>query len=191
MNEERNFLKACEAWDFVQVQKYLDKGVDVNLKVAGNFALKCAARPRKIKDGNFQSGIQLLELLLACPNINVNNKDDEGITAFMLACMFGSLEVAERMLSFPDLNINQCDNQGRTAFMWACLNERRVIGDRRMMIIPGIDIYHRVRRGTPAFMWECRSGSFEIAQLMLNIPDNDLSGRKYYLSLMNYFQCVY
>ena len=71
---EHLFLKACEAWNCAKVKEYLDKGVDVNLKEGGNFALKHAAGPRKNKGGKRRSGLQLLELLLDCPKIDVNIK---------------------------------------------------------------------------------------------------------------------
>ena len=90
------------------------------MKEGGNFALKYAAGPRKDKCGKRRLWLALLEVLLNCPSIDVNNKDDEGITAFMWACINGRQEVVERMSSFPGLDINHRDRYGgNSAFMLA------------------------------------------------------------------------
>ena len=96
--EERGFLNACQAWNCVKVKEYLDKGVDVNVTDEWGgfrgFALKYVARH------DSRENLQLLDVLLACSSINVNNKDDKGMTALMWASDAGSQHVAlvaERM----------------------------------------------------------------------------------------------
>ena len=81
IKEKTKFLKACEAFDCDKVKEYLDKGIDVNVKSdCGNFALKYAAIVRKDQSGKWRLGLNMLEVLLSCPNIDVNQKDHWGRT---------------------------------------------------------------------------------------------------------------
>ena len=59
MNEERNFLEACRALDVDKAKEYLAKGMDVNVKVEGNFALKCVVDKIRIGSNWYQSRIHL------------------------------------------------------------------------------------------------------------------------------------
>ena len=128
MSEVIDFLRDLEQ-SSVKVKEYLGKGVDVNVKdnAGANFAIKYAARQRKKRNGKCASGIQLLEELLLCPNLDVNNKDWEGKTAFMWSCINGSWEVAERLLTVPGVDLNHRDKLGMTAFMWSCFYGRKEI----------------------------------------------------------------
>ena len=168
MKEKTNFLKACETWNCAKVKEYLDNGVDVNVRDGANFALKHVAAPRKNKSGKRLSGIQLLEVLLACPNIDVNIQDNDGKTAFLLACINGSREVAERMLTL-NIDVNHRDKRGKTAFMWSCIYGRREIVD-MLLKNPKIDIHYRDNTGRNAFMMSCNGGQKQIVEKLLAYP---------------------
>ena len=49
-------------------------------------------------------GVEMVEKLLSCPDIDVNKKDYYGRTALMYAIVFGNVDVVERLLSDPRLN---------------------------------------------------------------------------------------
>ena len=168
MSGKTNFLKACETWNCAKVKEYLDNGVDVNVRDGANFALKHVAAPRKNKSGKRLSGIQLLEVLLACPNIDVNIQDNDGKTAFLLACINGSREVAERMLTL-NIDVNHRDKRGKTAFMWSCIYGRREIVD-MLLKNPKIDIHCLDNTGRNAFMMSCNGGQKQIVEKLLSYP---------------------
>ena len=176
MSEVTNFLKACEAWDCVKVKEYLDKGVDVNVKDGGKFALKYAAGQRGLKDGRCISGIQLLEELLLCPNLAVNNTDSVGRTAFMWSCMYGSREVVERLLTVPGVDINHRDDLGYTAFMLACHSRSKEIVE-LLLGNPNVDTNGVNKSGRTAFMMTCKQGWKEIVERMMEHTEVDINHR--------------
>ena len=53
--------------------------------------------------------------------IELNEKDDEGLSAFMHACRYGHYDVAQLLLNHSDkIELNAKDNSGETALMQAC-----------------------------------------------------------------------
>ena len=171
-----DFLKACGAWNCVKVKEYLDKGEDVNVREGGHFALKYAAGPRKNKGGKRSSGLLLLEELLRSPKIDVNIKDDEGKTAFMWACINGSLEVAKRMLNIRGLDFNHRDHQGHSAFMLSCIKGRTEIVD-MLLKCHKLDFNIRDDTGKNALMLSCHGGWTSIVEKLLANPTIDINCR--------------
>ena len=157
MTEDSDFLEACKAFNCAKVKEFLDEGVDINVRVYGYFALKNAVRLRKHKDGGCcEEGLpdlQLLEILLACPSIDVNNKDDIGRTALMQACYRQNQKAVETLLRVQGLDINHCDHNGTTALIIAS----SVVGSEDtvevLLAAPGIDSNCQDKRGRTAMMF--------------------------------------
>ena len=172
--EELGFLNACQAWNCVKVKEYLDKGVDVNVTDEWGgfrgFALKYVARHDN------RENLQLLDVLLACSSINVNNKDDKGRTALMWASFAGSQHVAQRLLDVPGIDINHQDIFGKTALIISCGHGWTNIV-KKMLAHPLINFNHRDHYGRTAFMWACVNGKMEVVDLFLEIPEVDFNSR--------------
>ena len=63
---------------------------------------------------------EIVKLLLARENIDVDAQNKHGQTAFMLACMVGNLGVVKVLLDYPEsIDFNCEDYLGRTAFVLA------------------------------------------------------------------------
>ena len=52
-------------------------------------------------------------------SVNLNQSDNNGNTALMLAAYYGHTKVVELLLSDKRVNVNQSDNNGTTALMLA------------------------------------------------------------------------
>ncbi|KAJ5948731.1 hypothetical protein N7454_002038 [Penicillium verhagenii] len=63
--------------------------------------------------------IQLVDVLLRCPQINVNLQDRNNRTPLIFAVAVGNSEILKRILAREDLNINLQDYQGRSAIFYA------------------------------------------------------------------------
>ena len=175
--EERSFLNACKACNCVKVKEYLDKGVDVNVTDEWGgfrgFALKYVAIVARHDN---RENLQLLDVLLACSSINVNNKDDKGRTALMWASFAGSQHVAQRLLDVPGIDINHQDIFGKTALIISCGHGWTNIV-KKMLAHPLINFNHRDHYGRTAFMWACVNGKMEVVDLFLEIPEVDFNSR--------------
>ena len=66
--------------------------------------------------------VEVVKLLLAHPNINVNLKDKDGQTPFSRACQFRKVSVVQLMLNDPRVDLTLSDNSGRTPLWWASFN---------------------------------------------------------------------
>ena len=84
LNEvERSFLEACENFDLDKVRECIDRGVDVNVRSEDLnwFGLKYAAADQDFTD----ESVELCNILLSHPDIDVQNKDSFGDTALVTA----------------------------------------------------------------------------------------------------------
>ena len=80
---EREFLEACGIFDLDKVRKCIDHGVDVNVRSEDLnwFGLKFAAVDTEFSD----ESIELCDILLSDPDIDLENRDYDGNTAIVLA----------------------------------------------------------------------------------------------------------
>ena len=63
--------------------------------------------------------LEVVKLLLAHPNINVNLKDNDGQTLFLLGCLNGHVLVVRVLLKDPRVDVTLEDNNGCTPLWWA------------------------------------------------------------------------
>ena len=79
----------------------------------GNFYHTCLTGACDIVDCH-DSNIEMVQLLLAQPNILVNlPNNDTGRTALHYACNMGHVEIVSRLLKHPDTNPNKEDFEGK------------------------------------------------------------------------------
>jgi ankyrin repeat protein len=62
---------------------------------------------------------EIVKLLLARPEININHADKDVDTALTIALDKGHVEIVKLLLSRPEININHADNTGATALIYA------------------------------------------------------------------------
>jgi len=63
--------------------------------------------------------VEVVKLLLAHPNINVNLKDKSGRTPFSYGCECDNVSVVEVLLKDPRVDVTLEDDDGRTPLWWA------------------------------------------------------------------------
>ena len=72
------------------------------------------------RHSNTYSNIEIVKLLLKCPNININSCNKKGYTSLLLATIYNNLDVIELLLQHPNININSYNHKGNTSLIFAC-----------------------------------------------------------------------
>ena len=72
--------------------------------------------------------VKMVELLVTCNDINIDQEDDNGMTAFMWACRYGHVEIA-KLLVAKKSDINHQNKDGNSALMLACRSGMKDIVD--------------------------------------------------------------
>ncbi len=117
----------------ILLKDYDPEYVDINASNNfGIFPLSAAA---------YGGNVDVIQLLLAIPEIDVNNSDHVlGITALMSASFNGHTSAVETLLqTSTDINVNAQNNMGMNALMYA--SERAYVGVARTLLeFPDIDV---------------------------------------------------
>jgi ankyrin repeat protein len=133
------------------VQSLISRGADVNYEKDEWTLLRLASR---------HGQVETVKMLIAAEDIDLDATDYCLGTAFMLACMFGQLEIAKALLaahklnssSSSSFNVNAHDILGNTALMNSCTNcLAEVVG--QLLASPNIDAYAKNNDGKTAL--EC------------------------------------
>ena len=107
-------------------------------------------------------------------NIELNAKDTNGWTVFMVACFNGHPDVVKLLLDHSDRNIelNARMNTGMTAFMLACYNGQTDVV-KLLLYHSGssIDVNAKTTHGWTAFMLACFRGHTDVVKLFWNHSD--------------------
>ena len=139
---------------------------------------------------------QIVQLLLECFNCEENGlniKDENGFTAFMVACNDGHKDVVKLLLDQSErIDLNARDFNGMTAFMWACQNGHRNVAKLLLdHFDPNIDLNATSRSGLTAFMLACSYGHTNVVQLLLyNSERIELNARSSNNSKKTAFICA-
>jgi len=106
---EQKFLKAARGGRVSKVSSLLRSypGIDVNCADPG-FGLAA------LHIASFNGHVEVVKLLLAHPDINVNFKDYDGFTPFAAGCVDGELSVVQLLLKDPRVDVTLDDHRGRT-----------------------------------------------------------------------------
>lgn len=118
--------------DLIDLKTLLVHNFDINAIYVDDYTLL----ERAIEQGN----IPLMTLVLACENLNTNNKD-----ALNLAIVNKRIDAIDTLLSAPFINVNYKDNTGNTALHYAVIAESTLIMDKLLncadLIIDSINDY--------------------------------------------------
>jgi len=112
MAEHQNNLlwKKCEAGKLEEAREAVQAGADPNTRLFNYTCLMTAAE---------ENHDEVVALLLAHPNIQVNAKNQWNSTALHLACANDSLASLSKLLAAPGLQLNERDVSGWTPIMVA------------------------------------------------------------------------
>ena len=108
----KEFVEACRLYcDVLKVRQMIDEGVDIN-GIHNNFtgltiALKYNNRP-------------IVNMLLDCPDTDVNIRDSAGRTALYDAMGMANTEAVNKILSRGDVRLDNIDFEHRTVLHFAC-----------------------------------------------------------------------
>lgn len=164
-----NFFYACLNGDVCRVQKYIDLGIDLNIKDDyGITAVHLAC-----KSGNKQ----LLELLLdyGAPinDMTINNE-----TPLHIAVKNGRCEIVDFLVR-RNANLNINDIEGNTPLHIACINNDvdMVI----MLINNSYNLNEKSKIGNTALHYACGNASEDIVKILIengiNLNEKNLSGK--------------
>ena len=122
---------------------------------------------------------KVVELLLEGCNSEesgLNTKDEDGLTAFIIACANGRKDVVKLLLdiSHPNIELNARDNCGYTALMDACSIGHKDVVQLLLDHSKRIELNARNSAGMTAFMLACRKGHKDVVQLLLGHSDKEI-----------------
>lgn len=191
--ERKSALFWCASVDFHDYLKELvgDPTIDLKAKdTKGRTALMEASR-----NGCKQS---VYEILSCFPNtdISIDERDDEGRTALMLACLSKNPEVVQMLLD-KGANVETQDNDGASALIFAASPYNLEHNDRRkedangatiikMLLNSNANIKHRESSGHSALMYAAHAGFVTCVQELLShdIAIKNLKAANGYTALM-------
>ena len=112
---QNNLWASCSLGELNVTRELLLAGADPNTR-GGGYDYTCLMMAT---NGNEE---EVVDLLLAQPNIEVNAKDnDKNSTALHFACRTRTRNIAilGKLLAVPGILVNERDNNGWTPIMWA------------------------------------------------------------------------
>jgi len=107
----KKFVDACRNGDVPMASQLIDEGVDINDKYRDLTGLMEAVMHR--------NG-EIVNMLLACPDIDVNIRDEDGDTALYLAMYMANTEAVGKLLSRGDTRLDITHYRGYTVLHFAC-----------------------------------------------------------------------
>ena len=116
----------------------------------------------------------MVSLLLAHPEIRVNQKADAGGTALHTAVEKGTHKALDLLLAHPDLDVNVSSAFGDTTPLHTAAMHCNVHAVLRFMAIPEIDV-NAVASGVTALHTAIAENDVEIVQILLDNPEVDVN----------------
>ena len=194
-NEWRTaFIRACLKWE-LQAARCIEREIeDINEKDnEGNTAFIWACRNWKLETAKWLLKEKVFPLQLkekytikltqrlSGKKININEKSNNGNTAFMWACENWELETA-KWLCDKWANITKKNSMWMNALMIACLCWKL---DIVTWLIDKIRIKEKDNGWMTAFMWACAGGNLEIMNILYskihNINEKDNGGNTVFI----------
>ncbi|XP_066193785.1 photoreceptor ankyrin repeat protein [Sylvia atricapilla] len=126
--------------------------------------------------------VDIVPLLQKCPYINVNQQDNDGNTALMMAAQAGHITIVNYLLNyFPALEVDQRDPRGLTALMKAAVQGRQDCVT--ALLLAGADLQAvDAVKGKTAREWANFTGRFETTvriRTLLRRPRAEQFGAQY------------
>ena len=141
------------------------------------------------------NSVEMVNLLLSSPNIDVNAVDENGMTSLHLAVVYNHPQLVKSILSCPKLNVNITDNKGRTALHYA--TEKCNLCLTVLLSHPSIDVNIPTKDGKTAMYLAVDNNNMDaimclLSQQSINInagPKDDtpivLASRKNYNNILS------
>ncbi len=109
---------------------------------------------------------------------DVNAKDNDGLTALMLASELGyTVEIVKLLIKAPGIDVNAKSNSNeRSALSMASMNGNTE-AVKLLLTIPGIDVNTRGKDGHTPLSFASMNANSEIVKLLLAIPGIDVNAR--------------
>jgi ankyrin repeat protein len=152
-------MLACQSMPPIRVELYVKAGAgaSINAKdVRGWTALMYDVRRVYAAE---ESAVMI------AAGANVNEVNEEGKTALMLAAETGSLEIVRTLID-AGATIDARDKQGRTALMWALFNREKKLERVQLLLRAGADTGAKDNRGYTASMIAEEVGETGIAKIL-------------------------
>lgn len=122
------------------------------------FMLACAAG---------QPMLAVVRDLLACPGVDVNQRDNKGRTALLVAASRDEREVLQLLLTTSGIDANLSDSTGNTALIAASRAGHTAIVEMLLGCNKKLDFNSRSGpQGYTALMWACEEGRADIVRLL-------------------------
>ncbi|KDB23733.1 hypothetical protein H109_04413 [Trichophyton interdigitale MR816] len=149
------FHEAAEDGDFVTVKKLLEEGIDPNARGGtDSSALHAAA--------SYQH-VDIVALLLAQKDINVDVRDYDGRSPLWIAASDGNIEIAKMLLNTGRVDIRQKPASGRNLLWYAAKDGRMDMI--RLMWEAGVDPFEIDDDGVSPIMRAEKEGQKEVVSL--------------------------
>ncbi|KAM7028339.1 photoreceptor ankyrin repeat protein [Acridotheres tristis] len=126
--------------------------------------------------------VDIVPLLQKCPYININQQDNDGNTALMMAAQAGHITIVNYLLNYyPALEVDQRDPRGLTALMKAAVQGQRDCVT--ALLLAGADLQAvDAVKGKTAREWATFTGRFETTvriRTLLRRPRAEQFGAQY------------
>ncbi|XP_054505312.2 photoreceptor ankyrin repeat protein [Agelaius phoeniceus] len=151
-----SLYQCCARNDAKLVWERLERGVSrseaTELDINGRNALMVAC---------CKGFVDIVPLLQKCPYININQQDNDGNTALMMAAQAGHITIVNYLLNYyPALEVDQRDPRGLTALMKAAVQGREDCVT--ALLLAGADLQAvDAVKGKTAREWATFTGRFE------------------------------
>ncbi|XP_056630728.1 putative ankyrin repeat protein RF_0381 [Diorhabda sublineata] len=108
---KKTFIEAVQQSNLIFLKACLNLGVDINVDIEdGDTALHLAAE---------KCDMPVLKYLLTSPKVDINRKNNTGLTPLMKACIFNCREVVQLLLRYG-ANPNSYSDDGNRPLHFAC-----------------------------------------------------------------------
>ncbi|KAF0702798.1 Aste57867_7748 [Aphanomyces stellatus] len=173
--EHMDFFVAAKEGDASHVRASIDQGVDVNVMgsmVVDEYgyedtgtALMWASRFGRE---------EMVQMLVACDEIDVNATNESGASALFLACANGYTRVVRLLLACPALAVNVVNTEGTTVLYVAAQNGHLDVVH-VLLGHPGIEVNHVNQNGWCALHIGAQNGHVRVVRALLAHPAIELN----------------
>lgn len=121
------------------------------------------APPLSLVDAAYYGDMERVESLLHA-GVDVNARNEDGVTALAYACDRGHTEIVKKLLAH-DADVNTSSNIGSTALMNAAyMGQEKIVN---ILIASGADVNAQSKNGTTALMNAAAHGYKEVVEILL------------------------
>jgi hypothetical protein len=132
---ELRLFNGCKGGKLHEVKNILKNHPGLNI----NWANRMSCHRTALHSACSWSHHDIVALLLAHPDINVNQQDEEGESPFYRSCFNVNLRVLKLLMKDPRVDINLSNHDGCTPLWWACYCQQDEVV-KWMIVLRGDDL---------------------------------------------------